>query len=450
MNIRIFPALICALLLVFQSCNVSDQETEPIKGTVNFSFSKYDKSEITSRISENENIDAILISIVDNSGNTINDRTKIQLYEFNGEYLSEPVSFSPGEYWVSEYIILDSANKAIYAAPLKGSNLAELVSQPLPLSFQVLENSVSKTSIEVLSTSLGNSQAFGYSTFSLDVVETLALKLSVFSYNEDEENFDFTTATLEVFANDTLIRTLNIEDSVSTIIVNGGYESYTLALSKEGYTNKFKVVLSSEFEDYLTKPLTIILFEGEISEVVVQPNGENGKDALIYSYDPDKNYEAHPQINGFAWTNNGDIATARSLVEFDLSNIPQNAEVEGVYLSLYHHIASNNTGHSQLSGSNEGLLQKVTEAWEEDTVTWNNQPEISEINQVTLSASTSDTQNYLDIDVTGLFISEDGEWLTNYGMMLSQVTEEHFRSLTFASSDIVDSSKHPKLVVKFK
>lgn len=219
------------------------------------------------------------------------------------------------------------------------------------------------------------------------------------------------------------------------------------------------------FEEYEIFTLIIQVSDGEIDvtatilinindllenfEITLQPNGEKGKDAILYDLQPNNNYGTHPQINAHAWTNGGIPQTMRGLIQFDFSDIPESALIEQANLSLYHFVASNNSGHSQLSGSNESVLQKVIESWNEETVTWNNQPAITSIDEVTLSASVSEDQNYMDIDVTNLVINTNQQLLDNFGFMLSLKTESYFRSLVFASSDVETEEIHPKLVIQF-
>ena len=108
-----------------------------------------------------------------------------------------------------------------------------------------------------------------------------------------------------------------------------------------------------------------------------------------------------PEFDAIDWTVTGNEFTSRSLLQFDLSQIPTGATINSAFLSLYGCPGSSNTQGS--TGSNTCYLQRVTSAWDESTVTWNNQPSTANQNQVTLIQSSSTTQNYLDIDVTVLF-----------------------------------------------
>lgn len=187
----------------------------------------------------------------------------------------------------------------------------------------------------------------------------------------------------------------------------------------------------------------------ELDTLVLQPDGTIGKDAILYDLKPDNNYGTHPQINAQAWTNSGRPQTMRGLLQFDLSDLPDEVTIVKIYLSLYHHVANNNPGHSQLGGSNVSSLERVSEAWDENTVTWNSQPPTDDTNTMTIPASVREDQDYLDLDVTNLMVDSNGNLLDNHGFMLVLKTELHYRSLVFASSDVADAAKRPKLVVLY-
>ncbi|MDA3816648.1 MAG: DNRLRE domain-containing protein, partial [Prolixibacteraceae bacterium] len=108
-----------------------------------------------------------------------------------------------------------------------------------------------------------------------------------------------------------------------------------------------------------------------------------------------------------------------------------------------------NGSHSTMDGSNEAILCRITSPWEENTVTWNNQPSVTTQNQVILPESNSSNQDYLYIDVTNLVMDMLDDPDNSHGFLLKLVIEEHYRSLIFASSDNDNPALHPKLEIYY-
>lgn len=182
---------------------------------------------------------------------------------------------------------------------------------------------------------------------------------------------------------------------------------------------------------------------------VFQPDFEDGYDAAVYSCIPcgfaSANYGNYVGLHAIAWTNSGAQSDVRSLLRFQLELLPEGAEIIDARLSLYHDNESNELQHSSLSGPNTALLRRVIEPWEEQTVIWATQPSTTSADEVVIPATTSPTQDVLDVDVTQLVIAmiENG----NFGFMLRLQDESYYRRMVFASSDHPNRDLHPKLVV---
>lgn len=180
---------------------------------------------------------------------------------------------------------------------------------------------------------------------------------------------------------------------------------------------------------------------------------QNGKDAVLHGLPTQVNinYGQNPQLPAEAWTFGGETGVIRSVFQFDLSSIPPKAQILKASLTLYAWGSETGLGkHSPKSGSNEGLLQRVTSNWDENTVTWDTQPTATEANQVLLPPSTSPDQNYIDIDVTNLVQDMKINPEASFGFMLKLKTESKYRALNFCSKEHADPSRHPKLTVEYK
>jgi hypothetical protein len=173
------------------------------------------------------------------------------------------------------------------------------------------------------------------------------------------------------------------------------------------------------------------------------------KDAAIGFHDnfntAGNNYGSATQLAGYCiHGNQGGVNMNRGLVEFDLSGIPSGAIIVNASISLY---ATGPIGtlNGHVSSNNQAYLQRVTTSWNENSVTWNNQPSSTSLNQVILPSSTSSNQDYVNVNVTDLVL--DMVTNSNYGFLLKQTNETTHRGLLFCSSDHSNPSKRPTLKV---
>lgn len=190
-----------------------------------------------------------------------------------------------------------------------------------------------------------------------------------------------------------------------------------------------------------------------IKELTLPADGECGFDAFIENFPADnyinKNFGDHKEFKASSWTSNGIPFVVRSLIRFNFESIPNHAILEKATLFLYSVDNTNNgPGHSSRSGTNDFLLQRATSNWEEQEVTWNSQPTVSDTNSIFVTGTDFYLKNY-EIDVT-ILIQDILNSSQNYGILMCLVLESEYRRILFASSDHGDKSKHPKLIINFK
>jgi hypothetical protein len=112
------------------------------------------------------------LSIKDNNGKLVESSKKITLYNFGGSFVTESLQLNVGNYSLTEFMILDSANNVMYATPMEGSDLAQYVNDPLPINFSINENGTTHITPQVLAITLKTPpESFGYVSFGFEVIQ---------------------------------------------------------------------------------------------------------------------------------------------------------------------------------------------------------------------------------------------------------------------------------------
>jgi len=172
-------------------------------------------------------------------------------------------------------------------------------------------------------------------------------------------------------------------------------------------------------------------------------------DCVPCGYDS-QNFKNHPDFIATTWTKNGNKSVGRSLMRFNFSQIPTNATILSAKLNLYHYNSNDNSGHSQLSGTNAAKLYLVTQAWNASTVTWNNQPASQMQNAISLPATANDSVDVLNIDLLHPVELWYSKTMANNGLIFQLDTEIQYRAMLFGSAENPDPSVRPKLVITYK
>ncbi|NVO09905.1 MAG: fibrobacter succinogenes major paralogous domain-containing protein [Bacteroidales bacterium] len=264
---------ICSLVvlsLLYYSCSKDDIKPNKKEGSVEFGFSLKAPSHSGVQKSSMKTLAvepaAIVVSIKKANGNSAYNMQKVDLYNMNGYYISKPLSFLPGSYTVEQFFVVDAAGNVMYATPLQGSPKTYLVSQPLPISFTVSKDAVTKIVPEVLSTEGSTPEDFGYSTFSFEVVKTFDFLIGVFVYNESTQNFELTNANLTIIAASKTIFTDTLAAITNKVTLNDGYDNYLLTVTKDGYKAWTDTLTATELKLYFRsedkEPLKVILEKG--------------------------------------------------------------------------------------------------------------------------------------------------------------------------------------------
>lgn len=197
-----------------------------------------------------------------------------------------------------------------------------------------------------------------------------------------------------------------------------------------------------------------------MSRILTLQPGAEGKDAMIWHINTttttfgnvdEKNTGMDPEFPMMNWTFEGAPGIYNSLIEFDLSAVSSTATILSAKLSLYACRDCGNAGHEARDGkTNPGLIRRIIEPWDENTVTWNTKPAVTSVNEVVLHPSDSAFEDYIDIDVTALVQDMLNNPTAGFGFYCSITDTDYYKKLIFAAGDHADASKHPKLVVQYQ
>jgi hypothetical protein len=236
-------ALNVSVLLFLTNCDPS--EPEPFRsGSFAFSFAEKSTHE-NGRTKETPTFVSYTLKKPD--GSFISE--KIELFAFNEGYVTSPKSLDAGHYSLEQFLILGANNNTIYASPLAGSALADLVEHPLPLTFEVNADEITQVTPEVLSTKDHTPAEFGYVVFGFQVIEKFDFDVNVtVADHTAHESIDY---TLEIIAKDAPLGNVKWTKSVSLskqgkIHVPAQYAHYTFKANKEGFIPHVQHFLSEE------------------------------------------------------------------------------------------------------------------------------------------------------------------------------------------------------------
>lgn len=459
-----FPLVILLAVLSLVSCEKKSIENT-ITGTAEFSISvPEDLSQAKSATLTDSAILSfqIMISVEDMSGVAVFTDELIPLYKFGSGFVSENVKIKTGEYKLTKFMVINPSGSVVFAAPLAGSPLAYLIKRPLPFNFNIFPNEVTRVLPEVLVVGDQTPDKFGYANFGMQIINPIHVwTMCVFDPGNPMimAPIQITSAKLTVMTPDGWHYSFMLEAALNHIVIRGGSDMYYFILEKEGYLpqkmqfNARELLATSKENPLILK----IPWNSQFKMLVLQPGPEKGKDAMISNLEPDKNFGAHKYFEATFLTE--PVLTVmrsnRSMIFFNLDTLPKSAIIKKVVLQLSYDlpIPFSNTYPADVYPSTGiewygGVLQQIVESWEENKVTWNTQPKAIETNQVFIPPFIRNV-NFIDVDVTRLFVSPVANPLPNYGMLFRLWPTEKFPGFRFASSDFAEPKMRPKLTIYY-
>ena len=402
----------------------------------------------------------ILISVEDMEGNPVFTDRMIPLYTFGTDFISENLEIMAGEYKLTKFMVISPSGAVAFASPLAGSPLAYLTIKPLPFNFNILPNQVTRILPEVLAVGDQTPDQFGYASFGVQIIKPLSFwTICMLDNPLIEAPTQITTAKLTVYALNGWHYTFRLEAAVNNLVIRGGYDIYYFVLEKEGYqTQQMQFSARALMATSKENPLVLKIPWGpQGSVLVLQPGPEEGKDAMISNLEPDKNFGGHKYFEATFLSEEmlTVMRSNRSMIFFSLNSLPKSAVIKNVTLRLSYDVPIPfdsyylmNTGPSAGVVWYGGVLQQIVEPWEENKVTWNTQPKSIEANQVFIPPFIRNV-NFIDVDVTSLFVPIQEIAAPNHGMLFKLWPVARFPGFRFASSDFSEPVMRPRLTIYY-
>jgi PKD repeat protein len=180
-------------------------------------------------------------------------------------------------------------------------------------------------------------------------------------------------------------------------------------------------------------------------EIKIRPGLEDNQDVYLnslYVY----GFSNHQSLIASAWTYYDEFGIGRSFIDFRLPLLPDSLTNFSARLDLYYDYSATHVGHY---GDNFCLIERIIQPWDENSINWFNQPYITTASSVITNSTQYENQDLLGIDVTELIRDMYEDPNNSYGLRLSLLTEDLYRSLILASGDHPDENIRPCLVISY-
>jgi hypothetical protein len=188
----------------------------------------------------------------------------------------------------------------------------------------------------------------------------------------------------------------------------------------------------------------------EYKTLTLQP-GPGGQNAFVSKQVPNGNFCERPYLLLFEGQHlTSQIDLYRAFFDFDLSSIPQGAQIVKAELHLYYDYHNDLDDFRNMHGEATTLvIKRVTQPWDKTTIMWSNQPQYSNADSLTLTTSGFGMENFhLDFTkLTQAYVDNPG---SSYGFRISFENEKNGSLVILASCNNTDPAIRPKLVVTYK
>jgi len=172
-----------------------------------------------------------------------------------------------------------------------------------------------------------------------------------------------------------------------------------------------------------------------------------GSDAMIASgVLKNKNFKNKKTVNVFQKNPENNSVVFRSLLDFDLTQIPIDAIIVEAKLYLTPKTVNNNHNHPI-------YIERINESWDRNTIKWNNQPRVNHSDKLFFPHSVTETNTTHEFDIKKHIQKMVSFPTSNFGMRL-RLKNEFIAVPTgfgvrYHAANSISNSNHPRLAVSY-
>jgi hypothetical protein len=240
----------------------------------------------------------------------------------------------------------------------------------------------------------------------------------------------------------------------ASLWIEGQYMGYQTPVTLPLYPGKYSVTLKKDaYRDWQEEVQVKNMEEQEIlaelvgarkQEITIRLDENHGQDASVLAFHPYGNYGQEKTLGVGSNLNPYQNLIYRSYLQFDLEKIPQGARLLEAKLGLFF----NSDGKPEQPSDIH--IYPVLEEWQEDSITWDSQPEVAHESRSFTTVPASLTMDFVWWDITCIADDWHNHLADNNGIVLKDPEEESIDGgKGFASSESEIDSIHPRLIVKY-
>jgi hypothetical protein len=262
--------LLATIVVVLQNC-AEEQELSPEKVSIYFQLASGSSNPSGAELPETG---TLLINIENGSGESALESASISFSKEGDRYATEPLALPPGNYVITDFMVLGKDAEVRFAAPKSNAPLARKVAHALSYNFTVSPDAVSDIRIEVLDIARHTSREFGYESF----LNSLRKGFSVIVFTKDSALAKLATADAYILKENDTLRHYDLRKGVNLIFFNGtAGETYTLVVIKDGYSRYTKTFTpESLWTEQHGRPIKAVLVPALTLVAVTDANGYFG------------------------------------------------------------------------------------------------------------------------------------------------------------------------------